>query len=576
METGALVAYCDDVKILGPPRVALAAYRRLRCLARRALNLTEVPRKGSVVWEGRGTPDLRGFPPAMPGVPSRVTHDRHLGVFIGDSRPESVAAVKAALQAKLEEKAKVVSRFHLLSDPEVKFQLLRCCISTRPGYWMRTMPPSLTLDAATWFDSQVRQALSGITLRDLPERAWKLASLPFTLGGLGITSAVESRHAAYLGSWHASFGNILQMAPAITQVTALDVATSHPLSLPFARELQEADAVITAARAKLDSNSALPLPHAAPTQPNTPALNDIGTPTSHAQKRFASVVNSARWVEVYESSDAPAKARLVSGSQQGARAAFAAIPRGEDRMSALSFVTALQLCLRLPLSVLDQVAGRVCPVTGAAVDCHGDGLLRKTAFQEYRTEGHDLVQRVVVWMLRTAKFSINHHHKDRRRPAWSPNHCPDLTLAHQSEAGSHILIDVTTVATVCLSVLRGAAFGVCHAAGVAETTKYQCYGDVNPHVVVPFAVEDGGALGKEARRLFFTCRDRCANKLLAADDDAASWSSRGFSNFFFQKFSRANLKGLAHFFQRAASVVEGNLAGRGGARGGVRGGVRGA
>ena len=162
-------------------------------------------------------------------------------------------------------------------------------------------------------------------------------------------------------------------------------------------------------------------------------------------------------------------------------------------------------------------------------------------------------------------------HRDRRRPAWSPNHCPDLTLAHQSEAGSHILIDVTTVATVCLSVLRGAAFGVCHAAGVAETTKYQCYGDVNPHVVVPFAVEDGGALGKEARRLFFTCRDRCANKLLAADDDKASWSSRGFSNFFFQKFSRANLKGLAHFFQRAASVVEGNLAGRGGARGGVRG-----
>ena len=97
----------------------------------------------------------------------------------------------------------------------------------------------------------------------------------------------------------------------------------------------------------------------------------------------------------------------------------------------------------------------------------------------------------------------------------------------------------------------------------------------HPHVVVPFAVEDGGVLGKEARRLFFTCRGRCANKLLAADDDAASWSSRGFSNFFFQKFSRANPKGRAHFFyQRAPSVVEGNLAGRGGARGGARGGRR--
>ena len=142
-----------------------------------------------------------------------------------------------------------------------------------------------------------------------------------------------------------------------------------------------------------------------------------------------------------------------------------------------------------------------------------------------------------------------------------------LTLSHQSEAGSHILIDVTTIATVCTSILRGAASGACHAAGVAETTKYQSYGNVDPHVVLPFAVEDGGALGKEARRLFFMCRDKCSNRLLAADDDVASWSARGFSNFFFQQLSRANLKGLAHFFQRAAAVVEGNLAGRGGVRG---------
>ena len=111
------------------------------------------------------------------------------------------------------------------------------------------------------------------------------------------------------------------------------------------------------------------------------------------------------------------------------------------------------------------------------------------------------------------------------------NHCPDLTLFHQSEAGTHILLDVTTTATVCSSVLRGAASVACHAAGAAERTKYQSYGAVDPHVVVPFAVEDGGALGKEARRLFFTCRDRCCNQLLAADDDVASWSSRGFSNF---------------------------------------------
>ena len=100
---------------------------------------------------------------------------------------------------------------------------------------------------------------------------------------------------------------------------------------------------------------------------------------------------------------------------------------------------------------------------------------------------------------------------------------------------------------------------------------YAAYGNVDPHVVMPFAVEDGGALGKEARRLFFMCRDRCGNRLSDADDDAASWSARGFSNFFFQRISRANLKGLAHFYQRPAAVVDGHMAGRG-----VRVGVSGA
>ena len=68
-------------------------------------------------------------------------------------------------------------------------------------------------------------------------------SLGFPVGdshGLGINSyspaaedtVVFSLLAGFvrgLGSWHASFGNILQMAPAITQVTALHVATRHPL-----------------------------------------------------------------------------------------------------------------------------------------------------------------------------------------------------------------------------------------------------------------------------------------------------------------------------------------------------------
>ena len=160
MPSGLLGAYCDDVRICGPIDVAHAAYSRLITQARALLGCEEVPSKGSVMWEGEGSPDVSCFPHNMPGRPcgchacraagtaARLAHDKQLGVFVGDSRPESVAAVKAALQAKFESKATLIERLTLLSDPQIKLQLLRCCASPRPGFWLRTMRPDLTAGAA--------------------------------------------------------------------------------------------------------------------------------------------------------------------------------------------------------------------------------------------------------------------------------------------------------------------------------------------------------------------------------------------------------------------------------------------
>ena len=86
-------------------------------------------------------------------------HDRHLGVFIEDARPESVQAVKGKLIDKFHDKGRIMPRLPILSGPQIRFQLLRCCVSTRPGFWLRirtTVSPSLTHDAASWFDSRMR------------------------------------------------------------------------------------------------------------------------------------------------------------------------------------------------------------------------------------------------------------------------------------------------------------------------------------------------------------------------------------------------------------------------------------
>ena len=63
------------------------------CLAHDELGIEEGPTKGFVMWEGKGGhnhDNLAIFPLAMLGVASRITHDCHLGVYIGDAHPKSV------------------------------------------------------------------------------------------------------------------------------------------------------------------------------------------------------------------------------------------------------------------------------------------------------------------------------------------------------------------------------------------------------------------------------------------------------------------------------------------------------
>ena len=136
----------------------------VRRLARGELGIEDNPTTGSVIWEGEGSPnpdDLALFPPAMPGVASRITHDRHMGVFIGDARPEPAQAAKGKLMDKPHDKGRIMPRLpiRILSDPQIRFQLLRCCVSTRPGFWLRTTSPSLTNDAASWDDSRMRDCM---------------------------------------------------------------------------------------------------------------------------------------------------------------------------------------------------------------------------------------------------------------------------------------------------------------------------------------------------------------------------------------------------------------------------------
>ena len=81
------------------------------------------------------------------------------------------------------------------------------------------------------------------------------------------------------------------------------------------------------------------------------------------------------------------------------------------------------------------------------------------------------------------------------------------------------------------------------------------YGDVAPSEALPFAVEEGGALGKQARQFVQWCIKRVRDDNPGFDLEGANWSNRGFSNWAFQPLSLANTKGLGHYFTAACACI---------------------
>ena len=94
----------------------------------------------------------------------------------------------------------------------------------------------------------------------------------------------------------------------------------------------------------------------------------------------------------------------------------------------------------------------------------------------------------------------------------------------------------------------------------AEGEKRNKYGAVAPHVVLPFAVEHPGALGKEAGSFFKRCAKQAGDRLGPAEQLRSTWSSSTFSSYFYQQLSMANTRGTGHYFEQAAAKLAGMAA----------------
>ena len=121
-----------------------------------------------------------------------------------------------------------------MEDAQASFQILRLPATSRPSHLLRTVPPSITCQAAANYDALVEWALASIIAGDraaaagppTPEKvahdptvcqtqtymghdALRQAHLPVREGGLRLTSSSSTKGAAYIGCHALVLGRVV-------------------------------------------------------------------------------------------------------------------------------------------------------------------------------------------------------------------------------------------------------------------------------------------------------------------------------------------------------------------------------
>ena len=146
----------------------------------------------------RDYPSVRGTPAAPPDgkyAGGTLRGIRVLGAFLGDDewrKTELVARVERALKP-LEGILKLRDTKEIHTAQQVMQVLLRFCSNTTLTFFLRAMPPSVTLPAAERHDELIDAALYKLVggaraAGKRWERARRQARLPVKMGGMGLTS----------------------------------------------------------------------------------------------------------------------------------------------------------------------------------------------------------------------------------------------------------------------------------------------------------------------------------------------------------------------------------------------------
>ena len=206
-----IVAYLDDILIVGDPDEVLTVYNRLRQALPR-IGLEVNPDKSSCLWPSATSPmpiHLRQqFHNLNITVHTGMMED--LGGPIGFDRE----AIRDWCQAQVSQHDEYFSLLsHHCMPSHHALLLLKSSLRPKLNFLLRVIPPSLFSTALDTFENKIQNL---IRTKIIPSAAFDRISpftsqhmaLPYKNGGLGLTSSLIISHAAFIASCATAVPNI--------------------------------------------------------------------------------------------------------------------------------------------------------------------------------------------------------------------------------------------------------------------------------------------------------------------------------------------------------------------------------
>jgi hypothetical protein len=338
-------AYLDDLTVAGPSHRVSDAVRWLRVEGpRHGLHIS--PSK-TVVWSPSGH-DLTGN-----GLFDDLTHSTEDGVeLLGGAVSTSATFCAAVIAKRVDKCIATMHRMLELNDPQLCLLLLRSCEGMpKLVYSWRTLPPEYLQEAATRFEAELVEALRWIVAGDGPHFGpfqRRLATLPVSMGGLGIAMPSDLLHFCYCASALSSFDLQQEILGLPHPPSEQDLPGSWSARLDTVATLV-AGPEAPALRREVLSYA---FPTAAPS-------NNTAVPPKNIQLFMARVYFEAQRVKLtdhpyFTSKDEATKRRfkaiLDSTCHVGTSAWLFALPNGGlgQRMTPLAFQAAVSLRLLMP------------------------------------------------------------------------------------------------------------------------------------------------------------------------------------------------------------------------------------